>query len=93
MSAPTAFTLTRLHENKIRTLESRVYPFFKMGVRLFTRCPRPATRLAIPDIQLHARFSPIALFRTKEFKMLDESVIAALLTLASLASSSGNGAR
>ena len=68
MSAPTAFTLTRLHENKIRTLESRVYPFFKMGVRLFTRCPRPATRLAIPDIQLRARFSPTALFRTKDIQ-------------------------
>ncbi len=39
-----------------------------MGVRHFTRCTRLATRLAIPDIQLRARFPSTALFRTKDIQ-------------------------
>ena len=60
-------------------------------VRLFLCCNYPATQLAVPDIQLRARYSGRAHSEPRIFSMFDESVIAALLLLASLASSrSGN---
>jgi hypothetical protein len=39
MSAPIAFLLIQLHENKIRTLSRRVHPFVGASARISSRAP------------------------------------------------------